>query len=596
MAINRQLFAIILCAAAPLVAATSSPDEALRQAFTRAMYSMKYSGHGIYRGENAAQRLGLEFDNHDVRLSHPHGSINFHLAGYGYGDRLQKPASAKFSVSGERIEYRRGDLTEWYVNGSQGLEQGFTVVRRPGVPNREGQPLEIGVGVSGELTPVEKANDSVLFESSRGVVLRYAGLKAWDAQGRNLASRLEVRGREIRLMVDDRDAQYPVTIDPTWTQQQELTASDAASGDSFGFSVAVSGNTAIIGAVNKEVGANQGQGAAYVFVQSGNVWTEQQELTASDGAYGDFFGVSVSLNGNTAVIGALGESPGSCCWGHSGSAYVFVNSSGVWIQQQKLTAGDGAGTDAFGESVSISGDTAVIGSPYKQVGSHYQQGAAYVFIRSGGVWTQQQVITENGAEYDYFGCSISVDGDVAVVGARGKNTLNVRKGAAYVFVRSGGVWTRQQELLASDGTPVARFGCSVSLSGNTVLIGSPGQAIGSNFVQGAAYVFVNRGGVWSQQQELTVTDGAEGDNFGKVVALSGFKAVIGSRKEFNVHTHDGAAYLFVRSDGAWTMHQQFTAPGSTSFGLSVSVDGDTSVIGSYEHASYSGSAAYVFVN
>jgi hypothetical protein len=276
MAIIRKLLA--LCAAAvPLLAATPAPEESLRQAFTRAIYSFESSERGIYHGENPAQQLSLGFDNRDVRLSHPGGSIRLHLTGYGYGDQLIKPAPGTLSASDDRLEYQRGDLIEWYMNGSQGLEQGFTLARRPATFDRKGQPLVIAIAVSGELTPIQRANEEpVLFTSSHGVVLRYAGLKAWDARGRHLTSRLEVRGRELRLIVDDRHAKYPVTIDPTWTQQQELTASDGVSGDSFGISVALSGDTAVIGAYYKTIGSNRAQGAAYVFVRSGNVWTQQR--------------------------------------------------------------------------------------------------------------------------------------------------------------------------------------------------------------------------------------------------------------------------------------------------------------------------------
>ena len=187
------------------------------------------SGHGTYRGENPAQRLTLEFDGREARLSHPDGSVSFHLTGYGYGERLQPPAQARLTGTGNRVEYQRGDLTEWYVNGSQGLEQGFTLARRP-VTDGEGEPLVIALGVSGGLVPAQEADGAVLF----GAVLRYAGLKAVDARGRALPSRLEARGGEIRLIVEDRDAQYPLVVDPTWTQQQELTASDGAAGDDFG--------------------------------------------------------------------------------------------------------------------------------------------------------------------------------------------------------------------------------------------------------------------------------------------------------------------------------------------------------------------------
>jgi len=160
MAIREQLLAAILCvAAAPAwCAARQEPnnrpmDDGLRQAYTRAMYSLEHFGHGTYRGQNEAQQLSLEFDHSEVRLNHPEGSLHFHLTGYGYDDRLQKPARATLSANGDRLEYRRGELTEWYVNGSEGLEQGFTLAHRPGTLGRDGKPLVIAIGMSGRLNP-----------------------------------------------------------------------------------------------------------------------------------------------------------------------------------------------------------------------------------------------------------------------------------------------------------------------------------------------------------------------------------------------------------------------------------------------------------
>jgi sugar lactone lactonase YvrE len=541
-------------------------DEGLRQAFERATYSLEDSGHGTYRGVNPAQRLTLELDGREARLSHPDGSVNFHLTGYGYGDRLRKPARATLTGTGNRVEYQRGDLTEWYVNGSQGLEQGFTLAHRPG-PDRESDPLVIALGVTGELLPAQKADeDSVRFESRKGVVLRYAGLTASDARGRILPSRLEVRGREVRLIVEDREAQYPLVVDPTWAQQQELTASDGAAGDQFGYSVSVSGDTAVIGDWIKA--------AAYVFVRSGGVWGQQQELTASDGAD---FGFSVSVSGDTAVIGDWIKA----------AAYVFVRSGGVWSQQQKLTASDGAASDEFGWSVSVSGDTAVIGALGKTINSNADQGAAYVFVRSGGAWNQQQeLIASDGASGDFFGWSVSVSGDTAVIGAYNKTiNSNADQGAAYVFVRSGGVWNQQQELIASDGA--SGFGFSVSVSGDTAVIGA-------SQIYGAAYVFVRSGGVWSQQQKLTASDGAGNDGFGYSVSVSGDTAVIGA---VDKNSLQGAAYVFVRSGGVWSQQQELTASDGAAndeFGRSVSVSGDTAVIAALGKNSYQG-AAYAFV-
>jgi hypothetical protein len=563
-------------------------DEGLRQAFERAVYALEESGHGTYRGDNPAQRLTLEFNEREARLSHPDGSVSFHLTGYGYGDRLRTPAGATLTGTGNRVEYQRGDLTEWYVNGSQGLEQGFTLAHRPGT-DRAGEPLVIALGVAGGLAPAQKADkDAVLFESGRGAVLRYAGLKAVDAGGRILASRLEERGREIRLIVEDESAEYPLAVDPLWTQQQELTASDGAAYDALGSSVSVCGNTAVIGAPGKTIGSNSHQGAAYVFVRSGGVWSKQQELTASDGAAGDGFGRSVSVSGDTAVIATINANT------PQGAAYVFVESDGAWSQQAKLTASDGAVGDYFGWSVSVSGDTAVIGA----FGKNDYQGAAYVFVGSNGVWSQQLKLTaSDGAVGDYFGWSVSVSGDTAVIGADGKSI----GGAAYVFVESGGAWSQQAKLTASDRAALDSFGYSVSVSGDTAVIGAAYKTI-TNTYQGAAYVFVRSSGVWGQQgQELAASDGAAWDDFGSTVSVGGDTAVIGApSKNIGSNTEQGAAYVFVRSSGVWSQQQELTASDGARYDYfgSVSVSGNTAVIGAGNttiNSNVEQGAAYVFV-
>ena len=227
-----------------------------------------------------------------------------------------------------------------------------------------------------------------------------------------------VSGPKDSTEVTDRGALCPVTVDP-WIQQQELTAADGARDDVFGYSVAVSGATAIIGAAGKTIGNNSGQGAAYVFTCSGTpcTWTQQQELTAADGARDDEFGNSVAVSGNTAIIGAWGrnslylpEDPETAL-APQGAAYVFTCSGTpcTWTQQQVLTAADGARGDEFGNTVAVSGNTVIIGAPYK----NSYQGAAYVFTCSGTpcTWTQQQELTAaDGARGDVFGYSVAVSG------------------------------------------------------------------------------------------------------------------------------------------------------------------------------------------
>jgi hypothetical protein len=345
-------------------------------------------------------------------------------------------------------------------------------------------------------------------------------------------------------------------------------------GDLFGQSVSVSGDTAVIGAYRQ----NSAQGAAYVFVRSGGTWSLQQKLTASDGQALDQFGVSVSVSGDTAVIGAYGRNY------YEGAAYVFVRSGVTWTQQQELTASDSAVNDDFGISVSVNANTALIGA----FGNNSSQGAAYVFAYSGGAWSQQQELSaSDGVAGDSFGDAVSVTGNTALIAADGKNS---KQGAAYVFAYDGTTWSQQQELTASDGVASDSFGNSVSLGVNMAVIGAEGR--GSN--QGAAYVFGLSGGTWSQQQELSASDGVAGDQFGYSVSVSGYTALVGAPAMNNL---EGAAYVFTFTAGVWSQQQELTASdGATSdvFGISVFASGDTALVGATGNNSSQG-AAYAFV-
>jgi uncharacterized protein (TIGR03437 family) len=391
----------------------------------------------------------------------------------------------------------------------------------------------------------------------------------------------------------ERASEHPLAVvAPAWTQILELTASDGVPGDRFGNSVSVSGNTAVIGASE----SNGAEGAAYVFVQSGGVWSLQQKLTVSyTWGSSSGFGSSVSVSGDTAVIGAPGESFASQY--NRGAAYVFVRGGGAWSQRQKLTATDGAAGDEFGSSVSVSGSTAVIGAGGRNNG----QGAAYVFFQSGGVWSQwswPELTASDGGANDHFGYSVSVSGDTAVIGAYGNNNY---QGGAYVFVPIGGVWTQRQELTASDGVAGDGFGYSVSVSGDAAVFGAPAKDYNQNWEQGVAYVFVQSGGGWSQQQELTASDGAWDNGFGSAVSVSGDVAVIGAAsKTINYQAFQGAAYVFVQSAGTWSQQQELTASdgaGNDQFGTSVSVSGVVAVIGANQktvHWYANQGAAYLF--
>ena len=383
--------------------------------------------------------------------------------------------------------------------------------------------------------------------------------------------------------------------------EQKLMASDGVVGDQFGNGVAISGDTAVVGA-NAYGATVGGPGAAYVFVRSGNSWALQQKLTASDGATDDAFGSDVAISGDTIIVGAFGDTTGANTG--QGSAYIFVRSGTAWTQQQKLTAGDGAGFDNFGYTVSIAGDTAVAGSPGSNIGANGDQGAAYVFTRSGTAWTQQQKLTAaDGLAADVFGNSVGLAGDTVVVSAPEDTTGgNIQQGSAYVFTRTGTVWTQQQKLTASDATIYDYFGFSIAVSGDTVVIGTQ-EDIGTSFQQGSAYVFTRSGTAWTQQQKLTANDGAANDTFGNSVAIAGDMVIVSAAGDTNgTNQRQGSAYLFTRTGTAWTQGQKLTASDGAAgdfFGTSVSISGSTALVGAFGDTiganSFQGSA-YVFTS
>jgi len=313
-------------------------------------------------------------------------------------------------------------------------------------------------------------------------------------------------------------------------EQKKLSASDGSYRSFFGYDVTLSadGNTALVGADGSSDGGFANNGAAYVLVRGGSGWTEQQKLLASDKASDVYFGGSVALSadGNTALVGARWQPEGTAKY--VGAAYVFVRTTGGWTEQQKLLASDHAEFDTFGVSVALSadGNTALVGAYSKREPDGSQPGAAYVFTRSGSSWSQQQKLAgSDKADGDLFGYSVALSGDgtTALIGAYGKSGgTGSYGGAAYVFKRTISVWSEQTKLLSSDGASSDMFGFSVALSadGSTGLIGADYKSEGALTHTGAAYVFTRSGSSWSQQQKLANSDKASDDQFGTDVTLS----------------------------------------------------------------------------
>ncbi|MCH7719169.1 MAG: hypothetical protein IIB21_06830 [Chloroflexi bacterium] len=389
-----------------------------------------------------------------------------------------------------------------------------------------------------------------------------------------------------------------------WGQVKKLTASDAQAGDRFGLSVAVSGDTAVVGAPLEDAEAADA-GAAYVFQrdQGGtDNWGQVKKLLSSDAQTEDLFGLRVAVSGDTAVVGAYLEGGGGGLSG-DGAAYVFQRDEGGadnWGEVKKLTASDAQLDDLFGCSVAVSGDTAVVGA----------QGAAYVFQRNEGDtdnWGEVMKLTASDAQdLEFFGRRVAVSGDTAVVGALGQNT-GLFAGAAYVFQRDqggAGNWGEVTKLTGSDAGADEEFGFSVAVSGDTIVVGARLEdAEGSS--AGAAYVFQRaQGGAdnWSEVTKLTASDAAAGDLFGFSVAVGGDTAVVGAYHEDAGGIDAGAAYVFQRDEGGvdnWGEVAKLTASDAQaedSFGVSVAVTSNTTVVGAYteDAEGTDAGAAYVF--
>ncbi len=379
-----------------------------------------------------------------------------------------------------------------------------------------------------------------------------------------------------------------------WDGGTKVSATDGASSDQFGVSVSISGDVAVIGAhLNNDSGTNSG--SAYVFRLSDSTWAEEQKLLASDGAPEDRFGSTVAVSGNVAIVGAyLDDDNGT----NSGSAYVFRFNGTTWVQEQKLTPLGGAASDYFGYSVAISGNVAVVGACAAD-SSGTNSGSAYVFRHNGSTWNQETtLLASDGAASDYFGIAVAVEGDVAVVGAHADDDNGSSSGSAYVFGFNGSSWIQEAKLSAADGSAGDRLGRAVDISGDVVVVGArDDDDLGTN--SGSAYVFRFNGSSWSQDAKLMGSDGAVYDRFGHSVAVSGSVVMVGAyRSNVDPFQDSGSAYVFRYSGSSWSEEAKLVAPDAyfwDFFGSSVSVDDEAAVVGAYSedsHGTDSGSAYF----
>ena len=373
------------------------------------------------------------------------------------------------------------------------------------------------------------------------------------------------------------------TLNDLYPELATVVAADGAVSDFFGNAVSLSGNTLAVGVSNDNVGANADQGSVRVFVRSGSSWILEATLTAADGAGSDYFGDVVSLSGDTLAVGVKYDDVGANA--DQGSVRVFVRSGTSWSAQATLTAADGAVQDLFGSSISLSGDTLAVGVPSDDVGANANQGSVRVFVRSGTSWSAQATLTAaDGAASDQFGFSISLSGDTLAVGVPYDDVgSNVFQGSVRAFIRSGTSWSAQATLTYFYGSASDQFGYSISLSGDTLAVGVPYDDFGASVNQGVVGVFIRSGTSWSAQATFTAADGAANDQFGYSISLSGDTLAVGVPfDDVGTNVNQGGVRVFVRSGTSWSAQATLTGSdggASDQFGYSISLSGDTLAVG-----------------
>ncbi len=507
------------------------------------------------------------------------------LAAFGFsGSETLVAGKAEASAEGNRLAYDwTSNVQEWYINDSRGLEHGYTIQERPDRDENAGEALTFGLNVRGSLqAEISKGGRSVRFVDSESVTaLTYAGLHVFDANGQDLVARFEGGGSSFSIVVDEANATYPITIDPV-AQQAYLKASNTDSVDAFGSAVAVSGDLVAVSSPNED---------------------------------GNATGINGDQSNNTGT--------------DSGAVYLFRNVGGAWVQEAYLKASNTGIHNRFGQSVSVSGDRVVVGAWAEDSDSTgvdgdesntgaSDSGAAYVFSRVGGVWSQEAYLkASNTGGDDQFGYSVSISDDLIAVGAWSESSASTgvngnesdnsaaQAGAVYLFRYAAGQWAQEAYIKASNTEAGDTFGRAVSVSGDVLVVGADlesGASTGVNGNQGdnsatgagAAYVFEGVAGVWSQVAYLKASNTDSSDRFGHCVSASGNRVAIGAYGEdssgqgVNGNQSDngasgaGAVYIFEESAGVWSQAAYIKGVDTVAgdrFGYSVGISGDNLIVG-----------------
>jgi hypothetical protein len=558
--------------------------------------------------------LPVRLDQQGVTVRSAPGSesspwtVTVTLSAMGREGDLRPLAAVAPAMHQGRIEYARDGLTEWWVVEGRGMQQGFDVPVRP---EGSGRLLALSLDVSGDLSPSvhERGQRVTLAAAGQPAVLSYKGLVAWDAIGRPLRAWMEPGDQGgLVILVDDRGAHYPVTIDPLITDEIiEVTASDASAKSTFGLSVALDADTGAVGAPNR-AGSKKNEGSVYIIERDlggTDNWGERTRIDASDADNGDRFGTAVAISGDTLVVGApFNNDLGNA----SGSVYVHERDQGgadAWGEVVKLLPAAGDKNDQFGYAVAVAGDVLAASSPKDK------QGKVFIHGRDQGgpdAWGLVKVIQGSSASNgDRFGWHLALDGDLLVVGAPNDDDAAKNAGAVYVFEQDlGGAdnWGERAKIVPSGGLKADQFGWRVDVFGSSVAVGATRSNDGG---KGAGKAFLyerDLGGsnAWGQFKQLRNDPVSAKDQFGSSVVVEGAALIIGAANDGSFANNGGSMRVNSQDQGGtsnWGFVNEVGASNASSgdrFSTSADMDGTTLMVGAplVDGAGNDSGSVYIF--
>ena len=531
----------------------------------------------FYFANNPGQRLTSRFQADGVLVGSAREGREMKISRRGAEPAL-------ISAKGTRATYQRPDGSqEWFENAEGGIEHGMTLAHRP---EGAGDLVRMEFSVSG--MQVATGEDGLVMKDDAGAGgYGYRNLKAWDANGRTLDARLEPAAGGFSWIIDDRNAAYPVTIDPLIVNLEDLPdgpVGDANSG--FGGNVDVDGDTAVVGAQTETTAVGTNAGAVYVFKRTAGVWSQEARLQSLDPAQEEQFGTAVAVDGDDIAVGVgFDNNPVN-----GATVQLFHRSAASWPWAGRITPP--APSYSFGNILAMDGGTLVVGQPNATPpGGPTAAGTALVYQVNAGSWSgPQEIAASTGAAQDQFGCAVAIQDGRIAIGARACSVGGIPgAGAVYVFQGGGSFWNQLAKLTAGDPRAYDQLGDCVAIDSGRVIAGAPYQSR-AGLQDGAAYVFSSLAGTWVQEAKLAAPDAPNLNiGFGNSVAIAGNHLVVTTTY---FKAYGGHVLLYERVGRTWLRRASLATDNAvdTRF-ASVAMDGTTLVAGFPFYSNQGGSAA-----